>query len=106
MKYTTKKRRSRFAFKTLRNLFFIVIILLALPLTVIITLQQQKTQQHAATASTYPASDGNILWTGDWETGDTSQWSLHTGGHWGNSNVQVVTSPVYQGKYAGKLTLN
>ncbi len=54
----------------------------------------------------YPVSDGNILWDAGWETGDTSQWKLHTGLGWGNSSVEVVTDPVRWGKYAGKLTLN
>ena len=58
------------------------------------------------TSSQYPATDGNILWDAGWETGDTSQWELHVGGHWGNSSCDVVTSPTRWGNYAGKLTLN
>ena len=67
----------------------------------------QQTQQHAA-GSGYPASEGHIYWDGGWETGDTSQWAdcCHVGGHWGNSSIHIVTSPVRWGTYAAKLTLN
>jgi hypothetical protein len=57
-------------------------------------------------AAGYPASDGRILWEAGWETGDTSQWSIHAGRAWGNSSVEVVTHPVRWGNYAGKLTLH
>src|SRR5690349_3224574 len=37
------------------------------------------------TSAGYPVSDGTIYWTGDFETGDTSQWGdVHAGGVWGN----------------------
>lgn len=87
------------------GMFTLLVIVLILPLTISALNKQQQTQQQAA-GTGYPPGDGNILWNGDWETGDTSQWSIHAGGHWGNSSVTVVTSPVRQGTYAGKLTLN
>jgi Polysaccharide lyase len=60
----------------------------------------------SATALGYPATDGHIYWTGDFETGDTSQWNgVHAGGNWGNSSMEVVTAPVRWGKYAGKFTV-
>ena len=73
---------------------------------VLSVLQPQGLRLHAA-GNTYPASDGHIYWAGDFETGDLSQWAgVHTQGSWGNSSVDVVTSPVRWGNYAGKLTLN
>jgi hypothetical protein len=79
---------------------------LTLPITIISSITPQQTRQSAQTDANYPATDGQILWDAGWETGDTSQWSLHTGGSWGDSSAEVVTSPVRWGKYAGKLTLN
>lgn len=80
-------------------------LLLLLPVAIFLAPQPQQTQQHAA-GNGYPASDGHILWDGGFETGDTSQWSIHAGGHWGDSTVEVVTTPVRYGKYAVKLTLH
>src|SRR5206468_1327920 len=55
------------------------------------------------TASNY----GNILWRGDFETGDLSQWAeVHTGKAWqSDSSINVVTSPVRQGNYAARITV-
>ncbi|MBE3561638.1 MAG: heparin lyase I family protein [Ktedonobacteraceae bacterium] len=67
----------------------------------------QASQRNQGHYTTYAASDGQILWTGDWESDNSSQWAgVHTGGKWGNSSVDIVTSPVRQGKYAAKFTVN
>jgi len=83
------------------------ILIVALLLTVLFLRYQQKSALCAQTGnSSYPTTDGHILWEAGWETGNASQWSIHAGGHWGESRVDVVTCPVRYGKYAGKLTLN
>ena len=121
-------------FFSLRNSSFIIGLLLPITLAITLSLtafhlqQKQEVQQkakgvdviaHTKVASTpsgqpptpattmgYPASDGHIYWSGDFETGDTSQWDgVHTGGKWGNSSIKTVTSPVRWGKYAGKFTV-
>lgn len=60
------------------------------------------------TPTSTPANYGNILWRGDFETGDLSQWAgIHTGSAWlSDSSINVVTSPVRQGKYAAQFTDN
>src|SRR5579885_745302 len=107
-KHRSKKQsKPKYHDKQSITLIIVVVLVLSLPLALMWATRPQKSQQFAQTVpSGYPASDGQILWDGDWETGDTSQWSIHAGGSWGNSTVTVVTSPVRYGKYAGKLTLN
>jgi hypothetical protein len=54
----------------------------------------------------YPATDGQIVWLGDFSTGDFSQWAgVHQGGRWGNSQAEIVTTPLRSGKYSAKLSL-
>jgi hypothetical protein len=113
--------------KRLLGLLFLGLLSIALLLTILTTQQKQEIRQHAAGVASpiptrsvtqiptgsvrqnsYPASDGHIYWTGDFGTGDTSQWTeVHTGGKWGPSSIQVVTfpEPVRWGKYAGKFTV-
>ncbi|HEV2339243.1 MAG TPA: polysaccharide lyase, partial [Patescibacteria group bacterium] len=51
-------------------------------------------------------ASASVLWNGDFETGNLSQWAnIHQGGSWGNSTIQIVTSPVRQGKFAAKFTV-
>ena len=93
-----------FALKRSHICGFLSLVAVSLVLSV---LQPQELRLPVAGENVYPASDGHIYWTGDFETGDVSQWvGVHTQGKWGNSSVDVVTSPVRWGKYAGKLTLN
>src|SRR5947209_8767281 len=60
------------------------------------------------TPTSTPANYGNILWRGDFETGDLSQWAgVHTGSAWlSDSSINVVASPVRQGNYAAQFTVN
>jgi MYXO-CTERM domain-containing protein len=48
-----------------------------------------------------------VLWRGDFETGDLSQWdttlNLTTGSR---TNISVVSSPVFAGQYAGELVIH
>ncbi len=54
----------------------------------------------------YPASNGQILWRGDFSTGDTSQWAgVHTGGKWGNSAIDIVRAPGRPSIYAARFTV-
>ena len=46
--------------------------------------------------------EGSLLFTGDWETGDTSQWEAV---QCIESRISAVASPVAQGAYAGKFEI-
>ncbi len=48
-----------------------------------------------------PAATASILWQGNFETGDTSQW--HTGIN--PAGLSVTTQCVFEGKYSGKVRL-
>jgi len=66
------------------------------------------TSSPTPTPTSTTANYGNILWRGDFETGDLSQWAgVHTGSAWqSDSSIADVTSPVRQGKYAAQFTVN
>jgi hypothetical protein len=50
---------------------------------------------------------GNILWSGDFETGDFSQWgATHQGGSWGNSTAVIESYLTSQGRYAARLEVD
>jgi hypothetical protein len=50
------------------------------------------------------AASANVLWRGDFETGDISQWS--TSEKVADDRLQVVADPVRQGKFALKATVH
>ncbi|TMC21255.1 MAG: hypothetical protein E6J34_10100 [Chloroflexi bacterium] len=93
--------------KVLYSLLVMLFLGVVFPLIIFFGERQYKSIDFTKTViAGYPATDGQILWEAGWETGDTSQWSMHAGGYWGNSTVEVVTAPVRYGHYAGKLALN
>ena len=92
--------------KVLYSLLVMLFLGVVFPLIIFFGERQYKSIDFTKTViAGYPATDGQILWEAGWETGDTSQWSMHAGGYWGNSTVEVVTAPVRYGHYAGKLAL-
>lgn len=52
-----------------------------------------------------PAYTAELLWTGDFETGDFSQYKSHLYGEGKHSTKKIVKSPVRAGKYATELTI-
>ena len=54
-------------------------------------------------ATTAPAAE--LLWTGDFETGDFSQYISKLSGEGTRSSKRIVTSPVRSGRYATELTI-
>ena len=52
-----------------------------------------------------PAS-ANVIFKGDFETGDLSQWSRSGIGGYNLKSIEVVTDIVQEGKYAGKFTMH
>src|SRR5690606_15586986 len=46
-----------------------------------------------------------LMWTGDFETGDFSQYKDHLYGEGKHSTKKIVKSPVRAGKYATELTI-
>lgn len=57
----------------------------------------------AAVTLSIPAAQAKVLWQGDFETGDISQWSKDQSMN--PDRLQVVKDPVAQGKYALKTTV-
>jgi hypothetical protein len=61
------------------------------------------------------ADAGSVAWRGDFETGDFTQWTLHqcsrtndqnyTRANEGDSEADLVSAPVRQGRYAGKFQI-
>ena len=52
-------------------------------------------------------ASGEILWRGDFETGDLSQWSGALNPVLGaRRNITVVESPVFQGRHAAKIAIH
>lgn len=90
----------------------LLILILAIPIAYFLFHRLQEIRQHASIPAIAPTKapangEGTIHWIVNYETGDLSQWSeVHTGGTWGNSSVEVVTSPVRNSKYAAKFTVN
>ncbi len=52
-----------------------------------------------------PSRDGRVLWTGDAESGDLSQFDKSGADAVGGNPARVVTDPVRDGKYALSLTI-
>jgi Polysaccharide lyase len=77
------------------------LLLLALPVTIVISQRKQQPRQYAA-GTTSPIY-GNILWKGDFETGNFSQYG--SGGLEENGLPSVVTNPVAQDNYAAKFEI-
>jgi hypothetical protein len=67
--------------------------------------KESNGQKQQSSSSLYSQKDGNILWSGNFETGNFSNWEeVHQGGKWGNSSATIVTSPVPPGfRYSVKL---
>ena len=85
--------------------------------TVTTTITGPTTTVTQTVTTTTTASSGNVLYRGDYETGDFSQWWLTQFGgapsgcggpcgpaQVGNTSATIVTSPVAQGTYAAKFT--
>lgn len=53
-----------------------------------------------------PAHSAELIWTGDFETGDFSQYKSKLSGEGKRSERKIVTSPVRRGRYATELTVH
>lgn len=81
-----------------KRIYIVLAVLIAVSLVVILFLTRQPSEISNV------ALESDIIWRGDAETGDLSQWcNAHQAAP---GRISVVTSPVVQGGYAYKFILN